>query len=62
VLELATLHERPAEYERMKESGDLERLAAPAPSRRLHRLGRTFGTIAVTIGFVFVALIVYALL
>ncbi len=53
--------ERPAEYERMKESGQLAALEAPAPSRGDRRRGYVVGSIAVALGLVMVALTLYAL-
>jgi cytochrome b subunit of formate dehydrogenase len=55
-------HDRPAEYERLKASGELERLIVPPPPARLRRAGRIIGTTAVTIGLVMVGLTLYALL
>jgi cytochrome b subunit of formate dehydrogenase len=54
-------HERPAEYERLKQTGELERLAVPPPARSTWRLGRIIGTTAVTIGLALVVLIIFAL-
>jgi cytochrome b subunit of formate dehydrogenase len=55
-------HERPAEYARLVESGQLDqRLVAPAP-RRVHRLGVAVGTVAVLLGLAMLALTVRALL
>jgi hypothetical protein len=55
-------HERAAEYDRLKRSGDLERLAVPPPRRSTWRVGRVVGTIALTIGTALVILIVFALI
>ena len=55
-------HERPAEYERLRRTGELDRLTVPPPTRSTWRLGRIIGTTAVTIGLVLVALIVFALI
>lgn len=55
-------HERPAEYDRLRASGDLERLEVPPPSASTWRLGRAVGTIALTIGTALVILIVFALI
>jgi cytochrome b subunit of formate dehydrogenase len=55
-------HERPAEYERLRRTGELDRLTVPAPDRSVWRLGRVIGTTAVTIGLTLVVLIVFALL
>jgi hypothetical protein len=53
--------ERPAEYERMKELGELEARLVPAPSRRDRLRGYVVGTIAVVLGLVMVSLTLYAL-
>lgn len=55
-------HERPAEYERLRRTGELERLAVTPPRPSVWTLGRVIGTTAVTIGLVLVVLIVFALL
>ena len=55
-------HERPAEYDRLKATGELERLQASPPNRSTWRTGRIVGTTAVTIGMILVGLIVVALL
>ena len=55
-------HERAAEYDRLRASGDLERLEVPPPSPSTWRLGRAVGTIALTIGTALVILIVFALI
>jgi cytochrome b subunit of formate dehydrogenase len=55
-------HERPAEYERLRRSGELERLTVPPPKRSTWRVGRVVGTTAVTIGLVLVGLIIFALI
>ena len=55
-------HERPAEYEQLLADGRLEEIAAPGPTPRDVRRGRTIGTIAVTVGLVLVSLTIYALL
>jgi len=61
VAETELAHERPAEFERLKRSGELERLIVEPPTVRLWTLGRIIGTTAVTIGLSLVVLIVYAL-
>jgi cytochrome b subunit of formate dehydrogenase len=55
-------HERPAEYERLRRTGELDRLTVPPPTRSTWRLGRIIGTTAVTLGLMLVALIVFALM
>ena len=62
VSEAELRHERPAEYERLRRSGELDRLVEPPPARQTLRLGRAVGTVAVTVGVVLVALIAYAML
>ena len=52
--------ERPAEYARATAAGRALPDAGP-PSRRSWLIGRTIGTIAVTIGLILVALIIFAL-
>jgi cytochrome b subunit of formate dehydrogenase len=54
--------ERPVEYQRMAEAGRLELEAVGPPSARAVTWGRTFGTVAVALGILTVALIVFALL
>ena len=53
-------HERPGEYERLRRTGQLERLTVPPPRRSTWRLGRVIGTTAVTVGLLLVALIIFA--
>ena len=55
-------HERAAEYDRLRDSGALDRLEVPPPSPSTWRLGRAVGTIALTIGTALVILIVFALI
>ncbi|HVL66953.1 MAG TPA: cytochrome b/b6 domain-containing protein [Vicinamibacterales bacterium] len=62
VSEAELRHERPGEYERLQASGELERLAMPAPQRSTVTLGRSIGTLAVAIGLSLVGLIIYALI
>lgn len=62
VSEAELRHERPGEYERLVRTGELERLANAAPSRRAYTIGRIVGTTALTVGLTLVGLIVYALL
>jgi cytochrome b subunit of formate dehydrogenase len=54
--------DRPAEYERLVAEGSLETLRVPAPPRRLVRLGRIAGTVAIVFGLALVGLTVYAFL
>ena len=54
-------HERPAEYERLARSGELDRLTVPPPTPSTWTLGRVVGTIALTIGLTLVLLIMFAL-
>jgi cytochrome b subunit of formate dehydrogenase len=61
VAEAELAHERPAEYERLRRSGDLDRLSVPPPRRSTWRLGRVIGTTAVTIGLTLVVLIIFAM-
>ena len=53
-------HERPAEFERLSATGELEDLIVGRPSERSWMAGRVFGTSAVLIGLTLVGLIVYA--
>ena len=55
-------HERPAEYERLVASGQLESLRTTPASRHLLLVGRTIGTIAVLLGLLMVGLTGYALM
>lgn len=55
-------HERPAEYARLVEDGELERIAAPAPDPEILKRGRIVGTTAVLLGLLLVTLTLYALL
>jgi hypothetical protein len=54
--------ERPVEYQRMAEAGRLELEAVGPPSARAVTWSRAFGTVAVALGILTVALIVFALL
>src|SRR5512134_2859093 len=54
-------HERPAEYERLARSGEIDRLTVPPPTPSTWRIGRVVGTIALTIGLALVLLIMFAL-
>ena len=53
--------ERPGEYARLQETGELDRLRAPAPSHAVWTIGRAVGTAAVTAGILLLGLILYAL-
>jgi cytochrome b subunit of formate dehydrogenase len=53
-------HERPAEFERLRATGELEALIVRRPSERSWVAGRVFGTSTVLIGLTLVGLIVYA--
>jgi hypothetical protein len=53
-------HERPAEFERITQSGELDALIVRPPSERSWLAGRFFGTSTVVIGLALVALIIYA--
>jgi cytochrome b subunit of formate dehydrogenase len=53
--------DRPGEYARVAESGELERIVVSAPDEQVHSAGRALGTFAVTTGVVLLSLIVYAL-
>jgi hypothetical protein len=54
-------HDKPAEYERMKESGELDNyMVAPMP-RGAERGFRIFGFVMLGIGLTLIALIVYAM-
>jgi cytochrome b subunit of formate dehydrogenase len=54
-------HERPEEYERLRQQGRLEQVLVAPPSARLRLAGRLVGTTAVVLGLIMVALTVYAL-
>ena len=53
-------HRHPEEYKRLVESGELEKLRVEPPPRWLQNFGRTFGTTAILIGFVFLSLMIVA--
>jgi hypothetical protein len=53
--------ERPAEYERMLQRGELPGVGAPAPTRRERVRGYVVGTLAVLLGLTMVVLTLYAL-
>jgi predicted CXXCH cytochrome family protein len=52
--------DRPREYQEMVERGELEQNLMPAPSPILVRLWRRFGFVALTVGLLLIALILYA--
>jgi cytochrome b subunit of formate dehydrogenase len=54
--------ERPDEYERLVRTGRVDDLACEAAPQWVYRVGRTAGTVAVVLGLLMVALIVFALL
>jgi cytochrome b subunit of formate dehydrogenase len=54
--------ERPAEYERLISTGQIERLSAPAPSPRQRRRAFIVGGITVLLGLVLVGFTIYAAL
>ncbi len=54
--------ERPDELERLTRAGRIDELASAAAPRWVYRLGRTAGAIAVVLGLLMVALILFALL
>ena len=54
--------ERPDEYERLKRTGRLDELASQAAPRWVYRLGRSAGAVAVVLGLLMVALILFAFL
>jgi cytochrome b subunit of formate dehydrogenase len=62
VSEAELRHERPAEFERLARTGELEQLLEPPPTPQLKRFGHVIGTIAVAIGVALVVMIVYAML
>jgi cytochrome b subunit of formate dehydrogenase len=53
-------HERPGEYARLRETGELDRLVVPAPRHGVWMTGRIVGTVAVTVGVMLLVLILYA--
>jgi cytochrome b subunit of formate dehydrogenase len=54
--------ERPEEFARLTRTGRIDDLASAAAPRWVYRLGRTAGGIAVVLGLLMVALIVFAIL
>jgi cytochrome b subunit of formate dehydrogenase len=55
-------HERPAEYERLRASGRLDVLAAPAPTSATLKWSRTATAVSVALGLLLVSLAIYALI
>ncbi len=55
-------HDRPREYQQLVESGRLEQLLMPPPSKTAAKLWRRFGFTALTIGLILIALIIYSVL
>ena len=53
-------HRHPEEYKQLVERGELEKLRVEPPPRWLQNFGRVFGTTAIAIGFVFLALMIVA--
>ena len=62
VSESETEHERPGEYERLVRTGRLQDVVDLPPSNRSRTVGRAIGTVAVTVGLILVALIIYAMI
>lgn len=54
-------HERPGEYARLEESGELAQIVAAPPTPSTWAIGRLVGTLAVLTGLVLVSLIAFAL-
>ena len=54
--------ERPGEFERLQTQGGVDALAIAPPTEALLLFARTIGTIAVVVGFLIVALILFAVL
>jgi len=55
-------HDRPLEYERLVEAGTLEQLYASEPARRSRVAAYVIGTIALLVGFFFVAAMIVAVI
>ncbi len=55
-------HDRPELYERLQQSGELEKHLVDPPSPAFSRLVRVFGLTALTVGLTLAALIIYALI
>lgn len=54
--------ERPAQFERLQQSGQLQTLEVPRPSSDAIRPARVIGALGLTIGLVLFVMIVYAVL
>lgn len=54
-------HERPGEYARLLETGELDRLVVSAPSDGVWTAGRAVGAVAVAVGVMLLCLNLYAL-
>jgi len=52
--------DRPAEYQRLAASGELEQRLEPAPDPKMMRAWRIFGWIALSLGITLIVLIIYA--
>ncbi len=55
-------HDRPVEYQKLVESGKLEKLIVPPPSKSYERLVKVFGWAALTTGLCVVVFIIYSML
>ena len=55
-------HERPAEYARLVESGEIAAVATTPPTPSTWAIGRLVGTLAVVTGLLLVGLIIFALI
>lgn len=55
-------HDRPREYQELVESGRLEEMLMPPPSKTAAKMWRRFGFTALTVGLVLIALIIYSVL
>jgi cytochrome b subunit of formate dehydrogenase len=53
-------HKHPEEYQRLVESGELQKLRVPPPPRWLTNFGRIFGTSAVALGILMIVMTVVA--
>ena len=56
------MHERPAEYERLRASGRLDVLVAPAPTSATLKWTRTATAVSVALGLLLVSLAIFALI
>jgi cytochrome b subunit of formate dehydrogenase len=55
-------HDRPLEYERLRDAGKLEEIYAAEPARRSRIAAYVIGTIALLVGFFFVAAMIVAVI